>query len=87
VVEEATVTPLALLAALVVAAQEQVEELLLAVRHLQQAKETPVVLAPTLGQIMVLAVVVALVLLVQTELVLLAALVAQELHQVLQALP
>jgi ERCC4-related helicase len=86
-VAEVTVTPLALLVVLVAAALEQVQELMLAVRHLHQDKETLVVLAPTLGQTMVLAVVVALVLLDQTELVLLVAQAAQELHQVLRALP
>jgi hypothetical protein len=80
------VTPLALLAVLAAAALEQAQELLLAVRQVHQDKEAPVVLALTLAPSMVLAVVAVQVLLAQTELVLRVARVAQELHQVLQAL-
>ena len=80
-----TVTPLALLVALAEVAREQAEELLLAARPLHQDKETLAVLAPTLALSMALAVAVVQVLLDQTGLVLRVALVAQELHQVLQA--
>jgi hypothetical protein len=85
VVVAVTVTPLALLVALAAVAQEQVQELMLVVRRLHLDKEILVELAQTL-QIMVLEAVEVLVLLVQTEPVLLAALVAQELHQALQEL-
>jgi len=79
------VTPLAPLVDLVAVAQEQAQELMLAVRHLHQDKETLVELAPTLALNMVLEVAAVQVLLDQTELVLRAVLVAQGLQIVLQA--
>jgi hypothetical protein len=90
VAAEVMETPWVPLVALVAVAQEQVQELMLVVLEILHQpphhKEILVVLAQTLAQIMVLAVAVALALLVQMALALLVVLVAQEPHQVLQAL-